>query len=248
MSGALEVAAIGMQVQQRALDTIAGNISNVNTPAFKRSDLRFTELVAAQATTGHADPVSGVELSALPMLDRLGAIENTGNARDLAIDGAGFIELMGPAGRTLLWRGGAFKVLDDGMLATAGGIPLKAAIEVPAEASGLRIERGGEVYAVMSQSGDVRLGTIALVGVADSAQIERFEGGVYALADDARTTEASAGEEGLGFLIQAALERSNVDLNREMVGLVVSQRAYAANAQVVRAADEFFGIANNLRR
>ena len=45
-----------------------------------------------------------------------------------------------------------------------------------------------------------------------------------------------------------SLERSNVDLNSEMVSMLVSQRAYAASAQVVRAADELLTLANNLRR
>ena len=107
MSDALEVAAIGMRVQQRALDAIANNVSNVNTPAFKRSELRFAELVspAAEARrTGDASPlrsdsVAGVEMWTLPLIDRQGQIEATGNPRDIAIDGPGFVELMGPAGR-----------------------------------------------------------------------------------------------------------------------------------------------------
>jgi flagellar basal-body rod protein FlgG len=255
VSGALEVAAIGMQVQQRALDAIANNISNVNTPAFKRSDLRFAELVSVQPAgggTGAAaalDPLAGVALSALPLLDRQGKVERTGDARHIAIDGAGFIELMGPEGRTQLWRGGTLKVLDDGALATAGGIPLKAGIQVPAEASELRIDRGGKVFAVQpGAAGEVELGTIMLVKLGDAAQVERVEGGVYSLVDEATVVAAPPGEDGMGELIQAALERSNVDLNGEMVSLMIAQRAYAANAQVVRAADEFYSVANSLRR
>ncbi len=257
MSGALEIAAVGMQAQQRSLDTIANNISNINTPTFKRSELRFSELVGSGSADAEAfpadlarrDAAAGVEWRAWPVVDRQGPIEPTGNARDLAIDGLGFIELMGPAGRILLWRGGSLRVLEDGTLATSGGYALKAGINLPAEATGFRIDRDGKVYASLPEpQGETQIGQINLVKTADFAQLERLDGGVFALAEDGALTEAGPGEEGLGSLVQASLERSNVDLNTEMVSLLISQRAYAANAQVVRAADELYGIANGLRR
>ncbi len=89
---------------------------------------------------------------------------------------------------------------------------------------------------------------IDLVRLDEGTPIERLDGGVYALAEEHELTVAPAGEEGMGYLVQGSLERSNVDLNAEMVGLLVAQRAYAANAQVVRAADEFLSLANGLRR
>ncbi len=253
MSGALEVAAVGMQAQQRALDTIANNISNVNTPTFKRSELRFAELVgngAGQAAGAAAqDAIAGVGWQVRPLVDRQGQVEPTGNARDLAIDGLGFIELLGPGGRSLLWRGGAVKVLEDGTLASASGYVLKAGINVPADATEMRIDRTGKVFAVLPDpQGETEIGQINLVRTNDLAELSRLDGGLYAMGDDTALTEAAPGEEGLGALVQASLERSNVDLNVEMVGLLISQRAYAANAQVLRAADELYAIANGLRR
>lgn len=262
MSGALEIAAVGMQAQQRSLDTIANNISNINTPTFKRSELRFSELVGSgsggveapwtavpQTGLARRDAPAGVEWRAWPVVDRQGQLEPTGNSRDLAIDGLGFIELMGPAGRTLLWRGGSLRVLEDGALASSGGYALKAGINVPAEATGFRIDRDGKVFASLPvPQGETQIGQINLVKTADFAQLERLDGGIFAMSDEGTLTEAGPGEEGLGSLVQASLERSNVDLNTEMVSLLISQRAYAANAQVVRAADELYGIANGLRR
>src|SRR6218665_1461705 len=159
MSGALEIAAVGLRAQQRALETIAGNISNVNTPAFKRSDLRFSELVSAPFNARPADgrsqadassfaPVAGVAQWSHPMASQQGKLEKTGSDRDIAIDGAGFIEVMGPGGRTMLWRGGMLRVLDDGLLAIPSGMALKAAITLPSDASGLTVDRNGSVHAV----------------------------------------------------------------------------------------------------
>ena len=256
MSDALEIAAIGLRAQQQALETIASNISNMNTPAFKRSELRFTELVDAPATADmlrfavpRFDPVAGVEQTSRPMVDIGGQLQVTGNSKDVAIDGSGFIELMGAAGKTLLWRGGTLRILEDGALATTSGYPLKAGITVPADATAFRIDRDGKVFATLpNQTGDTELGQIALIRASDNAALERLDGGVYGVTDATALTEATAGEDGLGYLVQASQEQSNVDLNSEMVNMLVSQRAYAANAQVVRAADEFFSIANGLRR
>lgn len=254
MSGALEIAAIGMRTQQRALDAIANNVSNMNTPAFKGSELRFSELISAVATqstdtrSSRIDPVSGVELRLSPLIDAQGKLQSTGDQLDIAIDGTGFMELMGPAGQTLLWRGGKLKVLEDGILATAAGFPLKANISVPEDAVALRIDRAGKVMATVGSTTDeIELGTINLVKISDPTLIERLAGGVYSVQDETIVTEGSADEDGLGYLVQASLEQSNVDLNREMVNLIVTQRAYSASAQMLKAADELYSIANNLR-
>ena len=127
MNGAFHIAAIGLEAQQRALDTIANNISNVNTPAFKRSGVRFSEMLATRADPaavradlgdGSVSP-AGVMADTMFMLEESGKLEATGRPYDLAIDGQGFVEVMGPGGETLLWRGGVLKVGEDGLLATS---------------------------------------------------------------------------------------------------------------------------------
>jgi flagellar basal-body rod protein FlgG len=254
MSGALEIAAIGMRTQQRALDAIANNVSNMNTPAFKGTELRFSELISDVATPAsevrslRSDPVSGVELLLSPLIDSQGKLQATGDQFDLAIDGNGFIELMGPSGQTLLWRGGKLKVLEDGTLATAGGIPLKANISISEDLATLRIDRAGKVMATLGDSTtEVELGTIGLVKVGDPALLDRLAGGIYSVKEEAGLSEGAAGEDGRGHFVQASLEQSNVDLNKEMVNLIITQRAYAASAQMLKAADELYSIANNLR-
>ena len=139
--------------------------------------------------------------------------------------------------------------MEDGALANSDGLILKAGITVPQDALAMRIDRDGKVYA--SQAGtqtESQIGEINLVRVLDPAAIERLDGGVYALNDETGVLAGAPGEDGLGNLVQGSIERSNVDLNAEMVALLIAQRAYSANAQVARAADEFYGVANGLRR
>lgn len=256
MSNAFEIAGVGLAAEQKALDIIANNITNLNTPAFKRADVQFSEMISevSDADNVRADlsvepALAGVSARAALSLNQQGDLEHTGRPLDLAINGNGFIELMGPGGQTLLWRGGALAVNSEGQLTAAGGLPLKASISVPANATSLTIAADGAVSAQLP-SGDTPsvLGQIGLVRIDDPTSVERLDGGLYRVMDDARLDTATPGENGMGSLMQGAIEHSNVAITDEMVRLMVVQRAFAASAQVVQAADQLMGIANNLRR
>lgn len=257
MNGAFYVGTVGLQAQQRALDVIAGNIANVNTPAYKRSEVRFSEMLAVRAdadvsradTADAASASGGVLAAATPMVELGGPLETTGQAMDVAIDGSGFIELMGPNGQTLLWRGGTMKVGEDGLLGSSGGLALKAGITVPVDASAITIGSDGVVRAQTPDATTAtEIGQIVLVRVDDAGALQRLDGGLYRASDSARISDAQPGEDGAGSLVQGSIERSNVEMTTEMVQLMLVQRAYGANAQVVQAADQLMAIANGLRR
>lgn len=258
MNGAYYVGAIGLQAQQRALDMIAGNIANINTPAFKRTEVRFSQVLASQS-----DPdVPAAQLAYVPvnaaavtvdgavMTDETGPLQATGHAMDVAIDGRGFIELMGPEGQTMLWRGGTLHVGEDGLLTAPNGMALKAAITVPDDAGALTIGTDGIVRTAATDGtiSATELGHISLVRVDDAASLQSLDGGIYRLSDDARTTDAQPGEDGTGMMVQGSIERSNVQMSDEMVQMMLVQRAYGANAQLIQAADQMMSIANGLRR
>ena len=257
MNGAFYIGAVGLDAQQKALDTIANNISNINTSGFKRTEVRFTEMLASRPDDGVARAdlgaeritSSGVRSDLMHLLNEQGSVESTGNPLDLAISGNGFIELMGAGGETMLWRGGPLKVGDEGRLMTASGQELKANIIVPADATGIEIGADGVVRATMgSGQTPVEVGQIMLVKLEDPTIVEPVDGGMYRVPDGVQLTDAKPGEDGAGTLVQGSLERSTVELNQEMVEMLMVQRAYAANAQVVQAADQFIALANNLRK
>jgi flagellar basal-body rod protein FlgG len=256
MNGAFYVGAVGLQAQQRALDTISNNIANINTPSFKRADVRFAAMLAtrpdADAPTADLDASfasAGVMATSVSAMDEEGVIETTGRQLDLAIQGRGFIELMGADGQSLLWRGGTMKVNADGLLAAAdSGLAFKGAISVPADATDISIDSAGVVRAKTGDAAEpVELGQIELVRPDDITALTAIDGGLYR-ADSAQLQAMRPGEDGAGTLVQGAVERSNVELTTEMVQLMLVQRAYSANAQIVQAADQLMGIANGLRR
>lgn len=254
MNDAYFVAATGMIAQQRALDLVANNVANINSPAFKRSSPRFAELFAPVRLASEAGPTAavggmGVTLDAASRVWNPGEIRETGNALDLAIDGPGFIEVLGPAGQPLLWRGGTLRIDSDGQLATRDGFALRAAVSVPRDMTAIRIDASGAVLAeVIGEVAPQEIGRIELAGVEDQEQIRSFGGGYYLVDDPALLTAGRPGDGGQGRLMQGAVEQSNVSLSEEMIALLLLQRAYGANARVVQAGDELMALANALRR
>jgi flagellar basal-body rod protein FlgG len=254
MNGAFYIGATGLDAEQRALDAIANNIANINTPAYKRYEVRFGEIVAAGASDEELAPTAasallGVHADTAARVFEQGAIKPTGRALDVAIDGDGFIELIGPEGQVLLSRGGSLTINPDGFLASPEGFPLKAMISAPLDATDFAITPDGLVYAaVAGQSKPSEIGKIDLVRVKDMSSLKALDGGLFSPANEADLVAAEPGQDGAGRLAPAALESSNVELADEMVTLLLLQRAYAANAQVVQAGDQLMSIANNLRR
>lgn len=256
MNGIFQIGATGLQAQQRALHVVANNITNMNTPGFKRGEVRFSEMVAppalaldsAMETVSRTGMMLGVSTDTSARVNVHGELRETGQPLDIAISGEGFIELMGAEGRTALWRGGTLKVNEDGYLAAANGMPLKAMISIPDEAEAITISRTGEVHVTVA--GDAKpssVGQIDLVRVRNMEAVTTLEGGIYSPASETDLVTVLPGEGG-GALVQGSIELSNVNMATEMVMLMMMQRAYAASAQLVQAGDQLMAIANGLRR
>jgi flagellar basal-body rod protein FlgG len=257
MNGAFEVGAVALRAEQLALEIIANNIANVNSPAFKRSEPRFSEILARQPQADGIGGASarntlsesgGVRIVPHAMLFSQGAIRPTGNPMDLAVDGQGLIELMGPSGQELLWRGGTLRVNEDGLLATADGIPLRAGITVPVDAQSLSISPHGIVSALTSDNESLELGQIRLVRAEYENALQRLDNGLLRPLENTRLMDTMPGEDGAGMFRQGSLEGSNVELSEEMVKMLIIQRSFAANAQAVQAADQLAAITNNLKK
>jgi flagellar basal-body rod protein FlgG len=261
MFDALYIGATGMQAQQANVDAIANNLANVNTPAFKKNRVSFSELVVTTAIAGQqgapleetaalAALGAGVQISSTAKGFDAGDLKKTDAPMDLAIVGDGFLELTLPDGSRAFTRAGTLKVNADGQLATQAGVPLKPSVSIPGNAEALMVSSTGRIQVrVPNQASAVDVGQIELVRFSNPQGLLPAGGNLY------RSTEASgepiagrAGEDGMGTIAQGMLEGSNVRLVDEMVNLMVAQRAYEASVKVVQAADEMLGLINGLRR
>jgi flagellar basal-body rod protein FlgG len=262
MNQVLHIAATGLRSQQAALDTVANNLANVNTLAFKKGKARFADVVALSGAANMTDieladrsnlrteTGMGAVVTSTRKVFSQGELRKTESSLDVAVLGAGFLELLTAKGETLLWRGGAMKVSPDGFLVAGNGLSLKTPISLPRDTQEISIDEAGQVTAlVKGQSVPQSIGQLELVSVFDIEQLEPVGDGMYRLSDP--KTEISRGtstEQGLGVIRQGFLETSNVQLTDELVELMILQRAYAANAKMVQVADEIMALANGLKR
>lgn len=258
MNDALYIAATGMNVQQRSVDTIANNLANVNTPGFKKGRVNFEDMVyralgAPGQVADGAQPAwqgSGVGMLSLVKHFAPGELRKTDMPLDVAIQGEGFIEVTALDGTPAYSRGGTLSVDKDGFLATADGHVLKPGIHVGADALEITIKSDGRVLVRNREGGSAsEAGRIELVRFADTQGLVALGGNLYRpSAQSGDAILGRAGEDGLGGLAQGYLESSNVKLVEEMVDLMAAQRAYESSVKVIQAADEMLAMSNNLRK
>ncbi|MGX1101210.1 flagellar basal-body rod protein FlgG [Amorphus sp. MBR-141] len=253
---ALAIAATGMSAQQTNVEVIANNVANINTTGFKRARAEFSDLlyqferVQGVPNQGGEDPVPegarvglGVRTVGVRNLHIQGPLTNTSNPLDLAINGGGWFQIVGPNGESLYTRAGAFNKGPEGQLVTIDGYAVQPAIIFPDDTTDITINESGEIYShVASQQDPLLLGQLTLVSFANPAGLEPLGDNLYReTAASGQPLEGVAAEDGLGKIHQGYLEGSNVDPVKEITELISAQRAYEMNSKVIQAADEMSG-------
>ena len=113
MVRSLWTAATGMNAQQTNVDTIANNLSNVNTVGYKGQVAEFKSLLyqtlqtATTTANGEAKPTSsqvglGVRTSSINSLFRQGPLLSSESDTSFAIDGYGFSQSAGKTARPII--------------------------------------------------------------------------------------------------------------------------------------------------
>jgi flagellar basal-body rod protein FlgG len=251
-----------MHAQQLTLDVISNNLANVQTAGFKRSRVDFQDLVyeilqapGASSAQGQEVP-SGFQVGhgsravATQRLFVKGDLQQTGNVLDLAIEGDGFFQVQLPSGDTAYTRSGAFKKNSQGQLVTSDGFAVQPQITIPATAISVSVGVDGTVSVVQAgQAQPQTVGSIELARFINPAGLQS-QGRNLFLPTQASgdATPGTPGSDGLGTLLQGFVEGSNVNVVEEMVGMIVTQRAYEINSRAIRTADEMMQTANNLVR
>ena len=252
MIRSLWISKTGMDAQQSQLDVISNNLANVNTTGFKRSRAVFEDLLyqnvrepGAQSSQQTTLPSgmqigTGTRVVATERLHTQGNLQQTGNSKDLAINGNGFFQVQMPDGTLAYTRDGSFQINAQGQLVTAAGYPVQPAITVPQNATSLTIGKDGIVTVTTPGTvNNTQVGTFQLANFINPAGLRSLGENLYAETEAAGTANlATPGANGTGVLSQNYVETSNVNVVEEMVNMIQTQRAYEINSKSVQTSDQ----------
>jgi len=262
MMRSLNIGATGMLAQQTNVEVISHNIANMNTTAYQRRRAEFQDLLyqnmrrvgsdSSDASTTVPTGVQiglGVKTAAVYRITQSGNLVLTENPLDLAINGEGFFQVELPSGDTGYTRSGSFQLDDNGDIVTVDGYIVQPAINIPAEAIEVTVNKSGEVY--YSQDGTTTLtnaGQLELAIFANQAGLIAIGDNLFEETDASGTaTTGTPGDDGYGTIEQGFLETSNVNAVEEITNLITAQRAYEMNSKVIETSDQMLATLTNLR-
>lgn len=231
--------ASNMITQNRNLNIISNNMTNISTPGYKMDRMMEStfrdELVYRYDKEGKTPVgvVSHMNVADERVTDYTeGGIRETGYTLDVGITGNGFFVIQ-TAGGVQYTRNGSFNLDDEGYLVLQGFgrvQGLNGPIRVTTDE--LAIDSQGRVT---SEDGRQYFGQIRIVDFADYNQLTKVTGGMFTAAGQPQAAGNGT------TLTQSFLEDSNVSMAEEMTRMMSSQRVLQSSAQILRMYDQMMG-------
>jgi flagellar basal-body rod protein FlgF len=168
MQSALYVGLSAQVALEKRLQTIANNVANVNTAAFRTDVVKFETVLSRAGTSPVAFSTPGNNI----ISREAGNLSQTGNPLDVAVVGQGWLAFAGPNG-TVYTRDGRLQIAANGDLQTVTGFPVidsgGAQVTVDPNGGPLAIARSGAI----TQDGN-EIGTLGLFNIPADANLDRF--------------------------------------------------------------------------
>jgi len=252
MIRSLWISKTGLDAQQTQMDVIANNLANVSTNGFKRSRAVFEDLLyqnirqpGAQSSQQTQLP-SGLQLGtgvrpvATERNFTQGNLQQTGNSKDVAIQGDGFFQVLLPDGTTAYTRDGSFQVNNQGQLVTSSGYSVQPAITIPSDVTSMTIGRDGTVSITQaSNATSTQIGTLQLSTFTNPAGLMAKGENLFVETSASGTANTvTPGTNSAGTLSQGYVETSNVNVVEELVNMIQTQRAYEINSKAITTSDQ----------
>jgi flagellar basal-body rod protein FlgG len=248
----LFIAATGMNAQQAQMDVISNNLANVSTNGFKGSRAVFEDLIyqtlrqpGANSTQNTELPSgsqvgTGVQQVATERLYTQGNLTQTGNSKDVAINGNGFFQVQMPDGTIAYTRDGSFQTDQQGRLVTSSGFPVQPGITIPQNATNLTIGADGTVSVTQGNSTNtVNIGSLQLATFINPTGLDSIGGNLFQETQSSGAPNVGQPSlNGIGSLQQGYVETSNVNVVQELVNMIQTQRAYEINSKAVTTSDQ----------
>jgi flagellar hook protein FlgE len=264
----------GLKVHQQLLDVTANDIANVNTLGYKANRVSFKDALAQQQRSSSApngilggmNSVQlglGVQLNSVDNIMSPGAVQNTGNPLDLAVQGDGMFRIATYDTATNTFGQSNFTTDQNGNMVTPegyyvvgytltpAGVPTttQTRILIPTNARQVTIGQDGIVNIIDATGNPQKIAAISLAKFPNIAGLDRVSGNRFSPSNNSGAENAgAAGTGGLGTIIPSAVEMSNVDLAQEFTTMITAQRGFQANSRIISTADEMLQELVNLKR
>lgn len=221
------IIALSRQMASRdQVESIANNIANMNTAAFKGERTVFNKFLT---------PDSGQQQVTFPKYigihreTQAGPINATGNPLDVALRGDGFMVIQTPAGPRYT-RDGHFALNVQGQLINGRGQIVLGdndqPITIPQNTAEISIDANGGISADNQQ-----VGKLKLVGFDNLQRLQRTGDGLY--TTDAQPLPATGTD-----VLQGQLEGANVQPILEITRMIEASRVYQSSQKVINSEDE----------
>ncbi len=236
----LYTAYTGMNVQQKKVDTISNNISNINTNGYKKDQIiekSFKDVITSRIRDGVKNGKIG-KMSLGVKVDRVytdfsqGGLKQTDEPYDLAISGSGLFKLAsfnsnGEA-EFFYTRDGSFTVDEENYLRSKDGLfVLSDGEKIQLDNGRLRINTDGSIY--QNEFSDSK---IDIVDFENLDSLRKVESSLFVASKDSLEKEFT------GKVNQGFLEASTVNSVTEMIDLISTTRIYEGNQKIIQTYDE----------
>lgn len=253
----------GAIAQSQKLDTIANNLANVNTPAFKKDQQVFKEYLTAYEKPSEVIEIPRVPAAIETFYDQQagdrgyvdgsgtytdhsqGTLKPTGNKLDLALEGQGLYEVLTPQG-VRFSRAGNFAVDSEGRLVTKTGYPvLKAGDQGEPQSRIIKITNpnvsvssNGEIF-----SENENLGTLSVINIAQKEALLKQGNGLYSVKENYTVDRLPASD----FKVhQGFVENSNVNVIQEMTDMISATRVFDSTQRAIKSYDQMDELINTI--
>jgi flagellar basal-body rod protein FlgF len=237
MENALLIGLSRQNVLQRELDVIANNLANLNTTGFKQDISQFEEYLMPVARQNNFRPTDS-RLSYVhdrgTVLDlRPGPMQQTGNPLDVAIQGDGFLAVQTPQGERYT-RNGALQLNANGELVTSQGYQVLGdggPIQLQQQDSNIAISSEGSVSVRSGGVANVSVirGKLRIVNFPQEQRLQKDGENLFVTPTDMAPADAPK-----AYVLQGAIEKSNVESVSMMTRMIDVSRSYSTIATLLK--------------
>jgi flagellar basal-body rod protein FlgG len=240
----LYAASAGMEAQQNQFNAISNDLANLNTPGYQGTEVGFQDLLYSGAGSASGTSLAtgtGASSSIIGRSQTEGALDNTGNPLDVAIEGDGYLQVRRPDGSIGLTRNGTLQTNAQGEITDQQGNPLVPSIKLPKgdTPADVTIDAAGNVTAKGQ-----KLGKLDIVTVPAPDQLQPDGNSLFSVTAGSGATRPATGTT----VQQGALEASNVDVAQVMSTMVNAERSYQMSSQAIQYQSQMLEIADTLKK